>query len=414
MNRPSPASARALCATTAVLLLAGIAACSSSGSGKPSHGTSAGGSTGSGAPVSVMVEGTFAGSTNPSFATFPDAETSVKSYLDRLNKSGGINGHQIHVISCNDQASPDVAAQCARQAVSKHVVAVISPTHSANGVAILPVLEAAKIPFINQPFTPPDYTSPMSFTVGSGLTGVFGATAIAAVQSGCKKIAALSYDIAAATALVDNMSRAVKPLNVTIKTISVSPTASSFAGVVAAVQDGKYDCLLPVIAPTQLHPAIQAIKAAGLNVRYAMYEANFSDEEAAELAKAGAEGALITSQWLPESTKSALMTQLKSDFKAAGVPFTDVTVGGWTDARLFDLVARSIQGEITAATFLDALEKADNLDLGTIPPYSTQHPLTIKGYTRVFDHFDYVSVLENGKLVTKNPAPIDATAAYGS
>ena len=359
-----------------------------------------------------MLEGTFAGSTNPSFINYPEAASAVKAYFTQVNASGGINGHPVNVITCNDQANPDVAAACARTAVADKVVAVISPLHSATGVSILPILQAAKIAFINQPFTSPDYTSLVSFTVGSCCAGVFGAAAIALVNHGCKKIGAFEYDIAASSGLVADMRNALKPLGRTVGAVVVSPTASTFAGTVGAVQSGGYDCMVPVISQTQIVPLMEALSQAGIKITWAQYGASLTAADLKAMTAAGANGSLVTVQWLAQSTDTPLMKQLNADFGAANVPFTDITVGGWTDARLFDLVAGSITGDITSASFLSAISTATNLDLGTIPPYSTQHPITATGYNRVFDPYAYVDTLQNGKLVPLSSTPIDATAAY--
>ena len=369
-------------------------------------------SSSSGGPIKVMLEGTFTGSTDPSFVNYPEAAAAVDAYLTPLNKAGGINHHQVDIITCSDEANPDVASACAREAVADKVVAVISPLHSATGVAILPILQAAGIAFINQPFTPPDYTNPVSFTVGSCCAGVFGAAAIALVHHHvCKKIGAFDYDIAASSQLVTSMNKAVKPLGRKIWPVVVNPTASTFAPVVEALQSGHFNCMVPVIAQTQILPLMAAIQAAGLKLFYAQYGASLTPAELKGMSSAGANGSLVITQWTDQST-NPLIKQLHSNFNAAKVPFTDITVGGWTDARLFDLVAKSISGKVTAATFLAAIKKAHGLRLGTIPPYSTQHPIKAPGYNRVFDPYAYVYKLENGVLKPSSSKPINATAAY--
>jgi ABC-type branched-subunit amino acid transport system substrate-binding protein len=428
-GRSRPYALRRISIAIVVACVSLLAAACSSGSSSPtstsastsasatatasaSTSTSASASTAAATPISVMLEGTFAGSTNPQFISYPEAESAVQAYFTRLDAAGGINGHQVKIITCNDQANPDVAASCAREAVADKVVAVISPEHSANGVSILPILQSAKIAFIDQPFTSPDYTSPVSFTVGSCCAGVFGAAAIALVNHGCKKIGAFDYDIAASSDLVTDMRNALKPLGRTVGAVVVSPTASTFAGTVGAVQSGGYDCMIPAISQTQIVPLMEALTQAGVKITWAQYGASLTSADLKAMSAAGANGSLVTVQWLAQSTDSALMKQLNADFSAANVAFTDITVGGWTDGQLFDLVARSINGDITSATFLSAISKAENLDLGTIPPYSTQHPLTAAGYNRVFDPYAYVDTIQNGKLVPLSSTPINASAAY--
>ena len=48
---------------------------------------------------------------------------------------------------CNDQGNPNLARQCARQAVSSGDVAVLG-SYSQQGPTILPILEAAHIAYV--------------------------------------------------------------------------------------------------------------------------------------------------------------------------------------------------------------------------------------------------------------------------
>lgn len=392
-----------------------LAACSSSGGKKGGGSPTTGGSAtgGGGAPINVMIEGSFAGSTNPSFGNVPEARDGTKAYFDAINKAGGINGHKVKYYVCNDQSSPDLAAKCARDAVSKKVVAVFAAWHAANGPAILPILEPAHIAFLNSPLSPQDYTSPVSFVVGSGATGAFAATALGMLQSGCKKLGMFNYDIAAAQGLVVSTKAAVKPKGASIGTVTVSPTASTFADVVSRVQSAGYDCMIPVIAPAQVVPLMQALKAAGVSIKVGGFAANYTADELKQISANGGNGSVYSSSYTTAGDDPAL-TQMKADLAADKVPVMEFSIAGWTEARIFGEVAKKMTGAYTAQTVLDALNKADNIDVGTLPPFSTQHPVTVKGYTRVFTPIAYVNVLKDGKMTPLQTEPVDITAAYGS
>lgn len=367
-----------------------------------------------GEPIRIMHEGTFEGSTNPSFGNVPEVQAAVAAYFEDLNENGGVNGRPVEVIECNDQANPDVAATCARQAVDEGVVAVISPWHSANGPTIVPVLEAAGIAFINGPLSPPDYTSPISFTIGAASAGAFGATGIALVEHGCAKIGAFHYDVAASQAIVENIRNAVRPLGAEIEGVVVNPTASNFAGTVAEVQDGGFDCMIPVIAPNQLLPLMQALQAAGVEVQFGGYGASWSPEQFQQISDAGGNGGIYSSQFVNPNTVNDAMDRLRATFERHDVPVTQFTQSAWTMSELFVKVAASIEGDITAESFLAAMNAADGIEIGTIPPYSTQNPITAEGFTRIFSPYAYLNVLEDGVLTPLQEEPIDVTAAYSA
>ena len=55
----------------------------------------------------------------------PEARIGVQAAAERINSEGGVQGHPIEVLTCNDQNDPNTAASCAREAVDAGVVAVV-------------------------------------------------------------------------------------------------------------------------------------------------------------------------------------------------------------------------------------------------------------------------------------------------
>src|SRR5712664_1971940 len=108
-----------------------LAACSSSTTGTTS--TSA-----SGGDIKVMVIAPFTLAVAPSKANY-DA---VRIQADLQNAKGGINGHKIDVIGCDDQTDPNVGAQCAQQAVREHVAALLG-VFTLVGASIWPIVDGA-------------------------------------------------------------------------------------------------------------------------------------------------------------------------------------------------------------------------------------------------------------------------------
>jgi ABC-type branched-subunit amino acid transport system substrate-binding protein len=410
---------RRLQSAAAIAALCFVAACSSSNNAASTNTspttTGSAQAAASGSPILVMDEGTFAGSNNPSFGNTPEIESAVNSYFEGLDKSGGISGRQVKVITCNDQANPNLAANCAREAVSDHVIAMIATDHAGNGPTMLPILQQGKVALIESiPLTSPDYTNPVAFVVGSG-TAPFGAVAIALVKSGCKKIGAFDYNVASSQAIVDQMRAAIKPLGATIGDVTVNPSASTFAGTVSTLQSGGYDCMIPVVVPTQLVPLMEAVTAAGVKIKWGQVDEDFTSADFKAMSQAGANGGLVSTQWYPQDSSSPAMKQLNADFTANNVPFEETTVDAWTDSEVVALVAKSITGDLTSSSFLAAMNSVHGLNLGTTGvPYQTQTPVAKTVYNRLFNPDAYVDVLENGKLVQQSPTPIDAAATFTS
>ncbi|NGO10927.1 ABC transporter substrate-binding protein [Streptomyces sp. HC44] len=161
-RRSTPTSFRSLHLRASVLSASALVACASLAAG---CGVVSGVTGGSGDdPVTVMTwapEETKA--TNK-----PGMPAMAKTYARWVNKRGGINGHKLNVITCNEHNDAVAAAECARRAVDEDVIAVVG-SYSQHSRSFLSPLEAAGIPYIGgYGLTDDEFTSPLSYPVNGG------------------------------------------------------------------------------------------------------------------------------------------------------------------------------------------------------------------------------------------------------
>ena len=115
----------------------------------------------------------------------------------QINNAGGVGGHELKLITCNDSADPNKAADCARQAVDEGVAAMVGG-FTANGDAIMPILEEAGIPWFAPPgISAAELSSEDSYPITSGVLGLAGLGQMAA-EDGCDKVASVNYDLPSA------------------------------------------------------------------------------------------------------------------------------------------------------------------------------------------------------------------------
>ncbi|MEV0777284.1 ABC transporter substrate-binding protein [Streptomyces sp. NPDC050428] len=119
---------------------------------------------GSREPVTVMTwapEGT--GATN-----MPGMPAMAKAYARWVNAAGGIDGHELRVLTCNERNTSAGAADCARLAADKDVTAVVG-SYSQHGNAFMAPLEAAGIPYLGgYGITEREFSSFVSYPVNGG------------------------------------------------------------------------------------------------------------------------------------------------------------------------------------------------------------------------------------------------------
>jgi branched-chain amino acid transport system substrate-binding protein len=76
---------------------------------------------------------------------------SAKMWADDVNKRGGIKGRKIRLVTCNDEARPEKAVACARDAVRDNAVLVLAHSLTASLRAMQPVLANGPVMIIASP-----------------------------------------------------------------------------------------------------------------------------------------------------------------------------------------------------------------------------------------------------------------------
>ncbi len=123
-----------------------------------------GGSGGSGDTITVM---TFAPQGTKA-TNMPGMPGMAKAYEAWVNSKGGINGHKLRVLTCNEKNTPNGAADCARKAINEKAVAVVG-SYSQHGRAFMAPLEAEGIPFIGgYGVSSEEFQSTLSYPVNGG------------------------------------------------------------------------------------------------------------------------------------------------------------------------------------------------------------------------------------------------------
>ncbi|MFE5792175.1 ABC transporter substrate-binding protein [Streptomyces sp. NPDC056503] len=149
-------------------LLASVTAAAAGASLLTGCGVLPGATGGSREPVTVM---TWAPDQTRA-TNMPGMPAMAQTYARWVNSQGGIDGHELRVLTCNEQNTPSGAAACARRAVREKAVAVVG-SYSQNGRAFMAPLEAAGIPYIGgYGITEDEFTSPLSYPVNGGLASL--------------------------------------------------------------------------------------------------------------------------------------------------------------------------------------------------------------------------------------------------
>lgn len=170
---------RASAAVAATALLGGgVTACGGSASADPSS------------PITVM---TWA-PTNGKAGAEPGMPALAQAIARYFNDHGGVAGHPLRVITCNEGNSADGAIACADQAAANKVVAVVGSA-SQFGDQFMPLLEGAGISYIGgSGASAAEFSSPYSYPVNGGYQTLLVGNGEQLAAAGCHRVAIVRPD----------------------------------------------------------------------------------------------------------------------------------------------------------------------------------------------------------------------------
>lgn len=95
------------------------------------------------------IGGIFAVTGPASFLGDPE-KNSMEMAIDQINKNGGIDGHMLEPVIYDTEGDPGKANLLANKLINKdNVIAIIGPSRTPTTLAVMPMIQKAKIPFIS-------------------------------------------------------------------------------------------------------------------------------------------------------------------------------------------------------------------------------------------------------------------------
>jgi ABC-type branched-subunit amino acid transport system substrate-binding protein len=382
-----------------------VAACSSSknnnAANNPSGSSGASGSTAASAgDVKVMVIAGFTLAVAPAKANY-DA---IRIQAGLQNAKGGINGHKIDVIGCDDQSDPNVGTKCAQQAVSDHVVAVLGEFSQVSSV-IWPILNAAGIPSIGLvQYAALDQTSPNAWPVTApAVMGEASATGYLAKEKGCKRIADAQADSGANSKLPVSLNKQAAA-NTGAKYVGpfllpVTGTLANAPAIAKSIVD-KADCANVADGQNGIE-LMKAILQLNPNFHFATTEValpgDWPKQMGSEASAVNALGGLA-----PDTSSApgvqAYLSEMKA--KASGDTLNDFSKQAWASFYAFAQVAGTITGDITAKSLTQALGQASAVTTqGITGTANYTQPTPLAGITRMFSTQQFVLGGQGGTVV---------------
>jgi branched-chain amino acid transport system substrate-binding protein len=198
----------------------------------------------------------------------------LQSYVASVNKSGGINGYKLKVISVDTQANPVTTRSGFQQLQGDGVVGVVGPNDSTTLVPLAPLVKAAKIPDLSLAALTTLDTPAEPYLYATGLPVAYQAVIAAnwmkteASKEGITdpKVAILTLQTPAVAELVSGLVSAIPKVDhgTVVLNSTVPVTATDLTTEASAIIAAKPDFVQVGLLPTQVPSLVQALRNAGI------------------------------------------------------------------------------------------------------------------------------------------------------
>jgi len=309
----------------------------------------------------------------------PEIVTAAEAATITINNAGGVNGHKLELIACNDGNDPNTASECARQAVDEGVVAVVGG-FTTNGTSIVPILQQAGIPWVGPTaFSAEELSSGISFPLVSGAPG-FAAIGARTVEDGCESTSMVLYDVPTALKAVDLINLGIASAGgEDARHIKVPTTTTNFSAV--AKSAGEADCAIVGLPNDQIAALAAAGAAQGENTRYYAVQGALN-QQVLEQSNGAMDGAVSAVNFVPATDDAWDEAKEASSEIDWSYPYVQNT---WAAYQVLVEVIGSDE-DPTATSVLRALDGASEVTAGGLTaPIDFTTPFPVPGLERVFN-----------------------------
>ncbi|WP_093759879.1 ABC transporter substrate-binding protein [Streptomyces sp. BpilaLS-43] len=346
----------------------------------------------------------------------------ARTYAAWINEQGGIGGHELRVLTCDEGDTAIGASTCARRAVEEDVVAVVG-SYSRYGRAFLAPLEAAGIPYIGgYGASPEEFTSYLSYPVNGGQSALVAGNG-KQLARGCERVALVRPDTLVGDsmpALLDeSLTAAGRPA---AHDITAPEEATSYDGQAAeALREAGGGCVTAVLGQgtETFFDSFRRLEPEDGTVRISSVLGSVGQSliDRTGGRKSPFEGAYVTG-WYPEPgdarweemrrvIRTYAFDDNRIDPEDTGVQTT------WIAYTVLKAVVEAMdRSEVTAGGVSVSLNRGTRVDTGGLTPVLRWRFADMVGsaaYSRIANGQVTFQVVRDGRLVTDRKGFVDVS-----
>jgi ABC-type branched-subunit amino acid transport system substrate-binding protein len=375
-------------------------------------GATTGGAAASGDPIKVMVSAPV----DTQLPPYPNIPGAADVYEQWVNANGGVAGRPLEIITCDNKGDPNEGANCARQAVEEQVVAVVG-SFTFDASRIIPILEEANIAWFGAccPLVAQEFTSSISYVLGSLLPGMGAGLGWKMAQDGCENPVNVVIDIPAGDVAYPALLNSYEVGGgdpAAFRQVKINPVPGDYSAQVAEATDGS-DCIVGGISDSNWAAWLPAMAAAGANQRLYGLQGNLNSKIAEQFPEL-TEGAVISGSY--PNIAGPMWDDYRAALEEYDAPDLDwnslAGLGTWAALTAFTEIVEGMSGDIDNNTFIEAANATTALDTGGmfgVLDLTSVYTGFGGGFPRIFNRTVFFDTVQDGELVPLDDQAYDMT-----
>jgi branched-chain amino acid transport system substrate-binding protein len=336
----------------------------------------------------------------------PGSGFALEVYFDKLNACGGFKGQPLQLVTRNGGLDPAATGAAARELVEQEgVIGFVGSNAFLDCVVNGEYYSGKGIPVIASSFDGTCFNNKVIFPHLANFDRNIFPGIVHALDKGAKKFAYLAVDIPGQRAQAEAIDAYLKANGATLETsIFLPPGPADPTNAVLQIQQSGANAVIASIDELALGSALNGANQQGIGPKNIMWlgpSGLYSPKAVAALGAAG-DGMLVIVNYDVAENGNATATQVAKDVKAKH-PEAQVdgfAQLGWVAGEVFEAALGKVDGELTSASLLAAMEK-----LGPVQSKLLPGPLVVNGpLPRQLTSYGLIVQLEGGVFKLAKPA----------
>ncbi|MFG2624475.1 ABC transporter substrate-binding protein [Streptomyces sp. NPDC048473] len=348
----------------------------------------------------------------------------ARTYARWANNNGGLDGHKLRVVTCDESDTSIGAANCARLAVKEKAVAVVG-SYSRHGSSFMAPLETAGIPYIGgYGASDEEFNSYNSYPINGGQPALLAGNARQLARS-CERVSVVRPDTLGgdgqAWLLRTGLTEARRPEPADIRAAESATSYDEDAGRALRAAGTSGGCVTAVLGDrtATFFDSFRRLEPSYGNVRISSVLGSVGQPliDSTGGRNSPFEGAYITG-WYPDSgdTRWDRMREVirKHAFGDNRIDPDDTGVQTtWIAYTALNEIVKSIDApQITAGKLVSALNHGTPVDTGGLTPvlrWRFKDMLGSSAYPRIVNTRVTFQVVRDGRLIADKKGFVDVT-----